>query len=235
LESLKWLGDFSDFNDLNMDTSRGLGFINDYRYIGVFCAFFLYATGCASIIPGRSMMIFVGVMCHRGYLNPYVAAPAALIASIIGANLGYVIGRYTVGNILARRDRFIFLSRATLEKGMAAARRHGAKLIVPAMFVGGFWALTSLIPGMVKMKYSRFAAVNALGLIAWVIALMCMGYFGGYVWSRTFMGKSYIVVLVVAGAAALFIIWKTVIRKWRYQAKSVLERSEGNGNKEENA
>jgi len=196
-----------------METLRGLRFIVDYRYIGVFCIFFLYATGCASIIPGRSVMIFVGVMCHRGYLNLHLAVPIAIVASIIGANAGYAIGRYTVGNILARRDRFIFLSRSTLEKGMAAARRHGAKLIVPAMFIGGFWAITSLIPGMVRMKYSRFAVVNALGLVAWVFTLMYMGYFGGYVWSKTFMGKSYIVILLMAGALVLLTIWKVVIRK----------------------
>jgi membrane protein DedA with SNARE-associated domain len=158
-------------------------------------------------------MISLGVLCQRGYLNLYLVIPTAIVASIMGANVGYAIGRYTVGNIIARRGRFIFLSRATLEKGMAAASRHGAKLIVPAMFIGGFWALTSLIPGMVKMKYFRFAIVNALGLIVWVVTLTCMGYFGGYVWSETFMGKSYIVILAVAMILALLIIWKTVIRK----------------------
>jgi len=192
---------------------RGFEFIVDYRYIGVFCIFLLYATGCAPVIPGRSAMIFVGVMCHRGYLNLYLIAPTAIVASIIGTNAGYAIGRYTVGNILARRDRFIFLSRTTLEKGMTAARRHGAKLIIPAMFIGGFWALTSLIPGMVRMKYSRFAVVNTLGLVVWVFVLMYMGYFGGYVWSRTLMGKSYIVILIIAGTAALLLIWKVVVKK----------------------
>jgi membrane protein DedA with SNARE-associated domain len=196
-----------------METLRGFKFIIDYRYIGVFSVFFLYATGCASIIPGRSAMIFVGVLCHRGSLNLYLVAPTAIVASIMGANLGYAIGRYTVGSVIARRDRFILVRRATIEKGIEIARRHGAKLIIPAMFVGGFWLLTSVIPGMIRMKYYRFAIVNALGLILWVIVLTCMGYFGGYVWSKAFMGKSYIVVLVAAGILALLIIWKTVIKR----------------------
>ena len=197
-----------------MDTSRGLALITDYRYIGIFCVFFLYATGCASIIPGRTAMIFTGIMCHRGYLSLYLAAPMAIAASIMGANLGYAIGKYTVGNIITRHDRFMFLSRTTLEKGMAAARRHGAKLIIPAMFIGGFWALTSLIPGMVRMRYSRFAVVNALGLIVWVLVLMSIGYIGGYAWSIKLMGKSYIGVFLIAGVIALFVIWKAIIRKW---------------------
>jgi membrane protein DedA with SNARE-associated domain len=202
-----------------MDTSGGLSLITDYRYIGVFCVFFLYATGCASIIPGRSAMIFTGIMCHRGHLNLYLAAPMAIVASIMGANLGYAIGKYTVGSVIARRDRFIFLSRATLEKGTAAARRHGAKLIIPAMFIGGFWALTSLIPGMVRMKYSRFAIVNALGLVVWVIVLMSMGYLGGYVWSTKLMGKSYIGAFLIAGAITLLVIWKAITRKWNRKGK----------------
>jgi len=196
-----------------METLRGFKLIIDYRYIGVFSVFFLYATGCASIIPGRSAMIFVGVLCHRGALNPYLVVPTAIAASIMGANLGYVIGRYTVGSIIARRDRFIFVRRATIEKGTDIARRHGAKLIIPAMFVGGFWLLTSIIPGMIRMKYYRFAIVNALGLILWVIVLTCMGYFGGYVWSRAFMGRSYIIVLIAAVILAFLIIWKAIMKR----------------------
>ena len=201
-----------------METLRGFKFIIDYRYIGVFSVFFLYATGCASIIPGRSAMIFVGVLCHRGSLYPYLAAPTAIVASIMGANLGYAIGRYTVGSVIARRDRFIFIRRTTIEKGMDIARRHGAKLIIPAMFVGGFWLLTSIIPGMIRMKYYRFAVVNALGLILWVIVLTCMGYFGGYVWSKAFMGKSYIVILIVAVILAFMIIWKTIMKRLRAES-----------------
>ena len=197
-----------------METLSGFDLIADYRYIGVFCVFFLYATGCASIIPGRSVMIFVGVMCHRGFLNLYLAIPTAIIASIMGANSGYAIGRYTVGNVIARRERFLLLSRDTLEKGMTVARRYGVKLIIPAMFVGGFWMLTSLIPGMVRIKYPLFAIVNALGLILWAFVLTLMGYFGGYVWSNTFMGKSYIVIFVIAGVIGLLIIWKAVIKGW---------------------
>jgi membrane protein DedA with SNARE-associated domain len=196
-----------------METLRGFKLIIDYRYIGVFSVFFLYATGCASIIPGRSAMIFVGVLCHRGTLNPYLTVPTAIAASIIGANLGYAIGRYTVGSIIARRDRFILVRRTTIEKGTDTARRHGAKLIIPAMFVGGFWLLTSIIPGMIRMKYYRFAIVNALGLILWVIILTCMGYFGGYVWSKAFMGRSYIIVLIAAVILAFLIIWKAIMKR----------------------
>ena len=201
-----------------METLRGFKFIIDYRYIGVFSVFFLYATGCASIIPGRSAMIFVGVLCHRGSLNPYLVIPTAIAASIMGANLGYAIGRYTVGSVIARSDRFIFVRRTTIEKGMDMARRHGTKLIIPAMFVGGFWLLTSIIPGMIRMKYYRFAVVNALGLILWVIALTSMGYFGGYVWSKAFMGKSYIVILIVAVILAFMIIWKTIMKRLKAEA-----------------
>ena len=163
-------------------------------------------------------MIFVGVLCHRGALNPYLVVPTAIAASIMGANLGYVIGRYTVGSIIARRDRFIFVRRATIEKGTDIARRHGAKLIIPAMFVGGFWLLTSIIPGMIRMKYYRFAIVNALGLILWVIVLTCMGYFGGYVWSRAFMGRSYIVVLIAAVILAFLIIWKAIMKRLKAES-----------------
>jgi membrane-associated protein len=160
-------------------------------------------------------MISLGVMCHLGFLNLHLAGIMAIVASIIGANAGYTIGRYTLGNIISRRERFIFLSRATIERGINIAEQHGAKLIVPAMFVGGFWALTSLIPGVVRMKYSRFAVVNALGLVLWVSVLMCMGYFGGYVWSSGVMGKRYIGISVIAVVVVSIIIWKFVVKRMR--------------------
>jgi len=196
---------------ITVGTLRGFDFIIDYRYFGVFCIILLYATGFASIIPGRSVMILLGVLCQSGYLGIRLTAPIAIIASIIGANVGYTVGRYTIGEIIARRDRFLFLSKSKLEKGMSIGRQHGAKLIIPAMFVGGFWLFTSVIPGMVKMKYSKFAVINNFGFILWVISLMTLGYFGGYIWSNNLINKSYIVLIIAVMVAILLVIRKLVI------------------------
>jgi membrane-associated protein len=198
---------------LTLETLKGFDFIIAYRYAGVFCIVLLYATGFASIIPGRSVIVLLGVLCQGGYLNFYLTAIIAVVASIIGANIGYIVGRYTIGEIIARRDRFLFISKAKLERGTSIGRQYGAKLIIPAMFVGGFWLLTSVIPGMVKMKYSIFATINASGLIVWVISLMTLGYFGGYLWSNNLVSKSYIILIIAVVIAIIFIIRKLVFGK----------------------
>jgi len=199
----------------NVESLRGVSLILDYRYIGVFLIFLLYSTGFASIIPGRSVMVFLGVLCHRGYFSFSAASIVATIAAIVGANIGYILGSHTVGNVIASRERFMFLSRDRLEKGMSVMRQHGAKLIIPAMFVGGFWAFTSLIPGMIRIKYAHFAPVNAVGLVIWVYALMSLGYFGSRELSNIILNRSYLDAIIIIFFIGLFIALRAVIRKFR--------------------
>ena len=151
-------------------------------------------------------MILLGVLCSSGELDMRVTVPIAIIASIIGANVGYSVGRYALGDIINKRDRVLFISRKHIKQTLSIGERHGAKLIIPAMFVGGFWLLTSVIPGMVRMKYTKFAIVNNVGLVLWVIVLTSLGYFGGYVWSNNIIGKSYIIIIAVLLIAILLLV-----------------------------
>ena len=189
-----------------MEDLTGFNLIANYKYFGVFAIVFLYSTGFASIIPGRSVMIALGVLCQNGLFEMQYIVPIAIIASIMGANVGYFVGRDALGKAISKRERFLFISKKHIDHALYIGKRHGAKLIIPSMFVGGFWLLTSVIPGMVRMRYAKFALVNNIGLILWVFGLNSLGYSGGYVWSNNIIGKSYIIIFAVFLIALLLLV-----------------------------
>lgn len=196
-----------------MENLRGAGLIFDYRYIGVFIIFLLYSTGCASIIPGRSMLIFLGILCSRGFFDFRSSSVVAILGALIGANIGYNIGRQTIGRVIERKDKFLFIPRDRLEKGSKLMRKHGSKLIIPAMFIGGFWAFTSLIPGMIRMNYHKFALTNAVGLVIWTFTLMGLGYYGNKAWTEIAMNRSYLLAIPVIIVLTIYVIAMRFIRR----------------------
>jgi len=195
-----------------LEKIAGFDFIINYKYFGVFAIVFLYSTGFASIIPGRSVIILLGVLCSNGNLVLCNTILTAIFTSIIGANVGYFVGKYTLGNIIARKDRLLFISKKHIDQALFIGKKHGAKLIIPAMFIGGFWLLTSVIPGMVHMKYTKFALFNNIGLVLWVNVLTMLGYFGGYAWSNNVIGKSYIIIIALLLIIMLLLVRRRLIR-----------------------
>jgi membrane-associated protein len=184
-----------------VDTGRP--WLEQYGYLaiglGLFCETLLFA---GVIVPGFGIMVAAGYLCAGGVLAPWPVLGLAVVATVLGDQASFGLGR-VLGRVLLRR-------RATVERVRTALLAEGPALLL--WYHYGFW-LRALLPctaGSIRYPWRSFAGFDALGAALWTCTLFLVGYSAHgaatSVWSMA---------LLAAGAAAfcagLFVCW----RVWR--------------------
>ena len=127
---------------------------------------FLESTGIPS--PGETMLIAAGTYAgstHR--LNIAEIVLVAIVAAIVGDNLGYWVGRKGGWPLLRRYRRVWHINDATLKIGVYLFRRHGGKVVFIGRFVpllrtyGALLAASTASPG--RASCSGTVSRRALG------------------------------------------------------------------------
>lgn len=154
-------------------------------------------------LPGETALIAAAILAHDGSLSITAVIAIAAAAAIIGDNIGFVIGR-RVGRRLWTWDGPFHARRLRLlEMGEVFFQRHGVKAVALARFVTGVRVVGAWIAGATHMPWPRFLVANAIGGIAWAVAIGVAGYLAGHavvtVIERVGVGAGIAVVVVVAG------------------------------------
>jgi membrane-associated protein len=158
-------------------------------FLVVFCETGLVVT---PFLPGDSLLFAVGALAGVGALDPGQAFVLLTIAAVAGDGVNYWIGR-RLGPRVFRREDVRFLNRKHLDRTYRFYERYGQKTIVLARFVPIVRTFAPFVAGMGSMNYSRFAASNVFGAVAWVG--VCLG--GGYVWgNQPFVKKHFSLVIL---------------------------------------
>jgi membrane-associated protein len=136
------------------------------------------------LLPGDSLLFTAGLLCATGVgslqLNlPWVLAAAAG-GAILGAQVGFLIGRQAGKALQARTDR------SRLAAGMRRAEelfeRYGpAKAIVLARFIPVVRTVINPLAGAVGMPASGFTLWQTAGGLVWTVGLVLAGYWLGTV------------------------------------------------------
>jgi membrane-associated protein len=158
-------------------------------FLVVFCETGLVVT---PFLPGDSLLFAVGALAAVGALDAGYAFVLLTIAAIAGDGVNYWIGR-RLGPRVFRREDVRFLNRKHLDQTYRFYERYGQKTIVLARFVPIVRTFAPFVAGMGSMNYSRFAASNVLGALAWVG--ICLG--GGYLWgNQPFVKRNFSLVIL---------------------------------------
>ncbi len=115
--------------------------------------------------------IFIGVYLALEYfLNLKIILALALIGTLIGNNLFYLLGRHLIGwwpkldSWLSRLSRPLILPFS----------RHPLKIIAISKFTYGFHRLTLWLSGKMKIRWWRFFLVDFLTSSIWIITIAFM-------------------------------------------------------------
>src|SRR5207248_1199721 len=135
-------------------------FIKTAGYIGVAGVIFAESGLLVGIIlPGDSLLFVAGFLASQHFLNIWVLAPVAMVAAVVGDNVGYWIGqRFGAKIFTARQARF--LSPAQLKRTEAFFERHGGKTIVLSRFTPFVRTIAPVMAGIGTMPYRRFFVYN---------------------------------------------------------------------------
>jgi membrane protein DedA with SNARE-associated domain len=160
-----------------------------YGYLVVFVGVLLENAGLP--VPGETVLLGGGAMAQYGRLSLARVIVTAMVAAVIGDNIGFVIGR---------------------RGGRALAERHGWKVgltVFIARFVTGLRVFCAVLAGASGLRWRTFLLYNALGAVVWSIAIAFAGYSLAYSWDtlERWIGRSgvFLLVLVAVGAGIAFL------------------------------
>jgi membrane protein DedA with SNARE-associated domain len=158
----------------------------------------IFAESAGLPVPGETALLAAGVMAGAGHMSLAAVIAVAAVASILGDNLGYVIGLRGGRALLQRPGRFERWRLRALERAERFFARHGQAAVLFARWVPVARYLTPLTAGAARMPWRRFVIYNAAGAIGWCSTLALLAAFVGPAGAATIS----LVGLLVTGAGA---------------------------------
>lgn len=136
--------------------------LRQYGYLLLFVAIFVEGIGIPA--PGQTLLIGAALLTGTGELNPVWLLPCALLAALLGDNLGYLLGRRGGRRIVLR----LGVNPSRLARLSGFYHRHGTWPVLFSRFFDGTRQLGGLLAGMAAMSWAHFFVIDALGAVLWV-------------------------------------------------------------------
>ncbi len=154
---------------------EGFGhFLEHYGALALFVTTTLEALGAP--LPGESAVVAASAAAAAGKLSIVHVVLAAFLGSVLGDNIGYLIGRDLGRPVILRYGSKVGVTEATLSRAEGIMRRRGPLIVVIARFVVLLRQLNGLVAGTTGMPWPRFLAANVLGAALWVGVWVTLAY-----------------------------------------------------------
>ena len=150
-------------------------FVRDYGVVAVTVILALEALGAP--LPGETLLIFASVLAGRGDMSLPALLICAWAGSVLGDNIGYVIGRRLGRAAVTRYGARIGLTAPRFDAVEQVFARYGAVTVAFARFVNVLRQLNGIVAGTLGMPWQRFLMFNALGAALWVSLWVLGTYF----------------------------------------------------------
>jgi len=129
------------------------------------------------VLPGETAVLLGGVLANQHRVSLVGMAAVAVLAAIVGDNVGYEVGRRFGTRLLQTR---IFANRqAGLDRGRRILREKGGRAVFLARFTAFLRAVMPGLAGTARMPYLRFLLFNAAGGLIWAVGFTVLGYLAG--------------------------------------------------------
>ncbi|WP_037915170.1 DedA family protein [Actinacidiphila yeochonensis] len=161
-------------------------------------------------LPGEIVLITAALLASQGHADPWLVGASAVLGAVAGDSVGYAIGHKGGRPLLdwcGRRFPGHFS-----EANIAAAERSFERWGMWAVFFGRFVALLRIfagpMAGILKMRYPKFIAANALGGVVWASGMTAIIYYVGVVaepWIKRF-GYFALAIAVLLGIASVVVV-----------------------------
>jgi membrane-associated protein len=156
--------------------------INTFGLIGMMLILF---AECGLLIgfflPGDSLLFTGGLLIADGLIAPlWVALILLPIAAVVGNLVGYWIGRKAGPSLFNRPDSRLFKAKH-VERAHEFFERNGGKTIILARFVPIVRTFATVVAGVARMDFRKFAVYSLVGGILWTLSVTLLGYWLGQI------------------------------------------------------
>ncbi|HEX3829927.1 MAG TPA: DedA family protein [Sporichthyaceae bacterium] len=163
-------------------------------------------------VPGETAAVLGGVQAARGGAHLSAAMAVVVAASVLGACVGFEVGRRFGPRLL--NIKFLKGHQHRMAKAMDMLGRRGGTAVFLGRFVAFFRPVMPALAGMSGMGYRKYLTFNALGGIVWGTTFVTVGYLAGNSYQRVehTAGKAGACVVAAAVVVAVVVLG---IRKHR--------------------
>jgi membrane-associated protein len=180
-------------------------FLDHYGYWAVFVGILMESAGIP--LPGETVLIGASIAAGTGHsMNIFFVAVVAVVAAIIGDNLGFAIGKYGGYRVLRRFSSALHISDSSVQRAEELFHKHGNVTVFFARFVAGLRVVAGPVAGLLRMEWKRFLLFNALGAITWVAVVTILGFFFGHSLESVLRNAGWLIAALVIAAAV--VLWR---------------------------
>jgi membrane protein DedA with SNARE-associated domain len=190
------------------------GFVRHYGAFAVIPILAIEAVGAP--VPGESLLIFASFLAGRGEMSLSALLVSAWVGSVIGDNLGYLIGRKLGRTTVLRYGAKVGLTDERFRGIESTYIRYGYVTVVFARFFSVLRQLNGILAGILGMSWWRFALFDAVGAALWVMVwVFAPAYFSEHLTVIIALAHHTKVVVSVLVAAGLTMVLGYFIRRVR--------------------
>ena len=157
--------------------------IQTFGTIGLILVVFVESGLLPVPLPGDSILVLAGAFCATSahskdpHLNLAAVVIGSFIAAVLGAQIGYAIGRH-YGTRLFKPDARLFKTEY-LEQGQDFFDQRGPRSVVLARFIPFVRTVVPILAGTGRMHARRFAISNVVGAAVWTVGISLLGFWLG--------------------------------------------------------
>jgi membrane protein DedA with SNARE-associated domain/rhodanese-related sulfurtransferase len=166
------------------------------------------------------MLLAAGALSGLGRMNLAFAWSLAIVASLVGDSLWFILGRLRGFSILNVFCRISLEPDTCVQKTQITYGKHGANWLLFAKFVPGLSTIAPPMAGMFKVTPLKFLGMDSAGALLWSGAYLIVGWIfrdqlelAADMLAR--LGSRLIVVLV--GGLVLYVAYKYIQRQRVYR------------------
>lgn len=166
-------------------------------------------------LPGDSLLFTLGSIAAlpESPLHIVILLLLLIIASILGNQVNYIIGRLTGPKVFSM-DNSLFFNKNHLNKAHQFYEKHGGKTIIMARFIPIIRTFAPFVAGVSQMKSHPFTLYNISSAILWIGSLLSMGYFLGSIpfIKEHFSIVIYAIIVISFMPPLLTILYQRIVR-----------------------
>jgi len=150
-------------------------FLVRHGYVLLFA--FVLAEQSGLPIPSTPMLLAAGALAGLDRMSLSFALLLAVVASLTGDSLWFVLGRVRGFSILSTFCRISLEPDTCVQKTQVTYGKHGVNWLLFAKFVPGLSTIAPPMAGMFKVSPWLFLAMDSVGAILWAGVYLILGWF----------------------------------------------------------
>lgn len=160
-------------------------------------------------IPSEVTLGYAGYLVSTGRFALALVIVLGTAGELVGALVGYAIGRVGGRPLVDRLGRYVLLTKRDLDRAERWFARRGEPAVLLGRILPVVRTFVSLPAGFAEMRVGRFALFTGIGSLLWCSALAATGDALGRSWqqiTKGFTDAGYVLVAVAVLAVASFLL-----------------------------